>query len=53
MPQMAPMNWIFLYLMFFLIMILSFYKIFYMFVNNNETDHVNTANSYNTLPWKW
>nr|YP_010414110.1 ATP synthase F0 subunit 8 [Omophron limbatum]URQ84652.1 ATP synthase F0 subunit 8 [Omophron limbatum] len=52
MPQMAPMNWMFLYLMFSLIFLLFNFMNYYLFmIKNNKTNINKIMKFYNN--WKW
>nr|ARH54889.1 ATP synthase F0 subunit 8 [Bradycellus ruficollis] len=53
MPQMAPMNWLFLYLMFTIIFMLFNFLNYYMFLIKNKNNL--TKNNYmnKILEWKW
>nr|ANJ70467.1 ATP synthase F0 subunit 8 [Hydroporus obscurus] len=52
MPQMAPMNWLILYLIFSLIFILFNFLNYYLFLINSKKNFINKIlkNSFN---WKW
>nr|QRV62418.1 ATP synthase F0 subunit 8 [Graptodytes pictus] len=52
MPQMAPMNWILLYMMFSFIFILFNFMNFYIFMINKNTDP-NKNIFKKILNWKW
>nr|QRW36231.1 ATP synthase F0 subunit 8 [Deronectes angusi] len=52
MPQMAPMNWLFLYIFFFFILILFNFMTFYLFLIKNKYSENNIINTNNHL-WKW
>nr|ALO77399.1 ATP synthase F0 subunit 8 [Agonum muelleri] len=54
MPQMAPMNWLFLYLMFTLIFFLFNFLNYYMFLAKNNNDNMKNNNYIKKiLNWKW
>nr|QRW36257.1 ATP synthase F0 subunit 8 [Deronectes hispanicus] len=52
MPQMAPMNWLILYMFFFIILIMFNFMTYYMFLLKNKLDIKNKINSKKFL-WKW
>nr|QRV62369.1 ATP synthase F0 subunit 8 [Boreonectes macedonicus] len=52
MPQMAPMNWLILYLFFSLIFILFNFLNYYMFLSSSHINNINKF-SMKTLNWKW
>nr|YP_010271031.1 ATP synthase F0 subunit 8 [Scarites subterraneus]UFR82461.1 ATP synthase F0 subunit 8 [Scarites subterraneus]UJY97976.1 ATP synthase F0 subunit 8 [Scarites subterraneus] len=53
MPQMAPMNWLFLYMFFILIFLLFNFFNYYMFLIKNNK-HLNNKNySIKIMNWKW
>nr|ARH54588.1 ATP synthase F0 subunit 8 [Pogonus iridipennis] len=53
MPQMAPMSWIFLYIMFTMIFLMFNFLNYYLFLikNNEMTELKNFKNKM--LNWKW
>nr|YP_010472500.1 ATP synthase F0 subunit 8 [Nipponoharpalus discrepans]UVG42124.1 ATP synthase F0 subunit 8 [Nipponoharpalus discrepans] len=52
MPQMAPMNWLILYLLFTMIFLLFNFLNYYMFLIKNKNYFLkNYMNK--TLEWKW
>nr|QRV62430.1 ATP synthase F0 subunit 8 [Graptodytes pietrii] len=52
MPQMAPMNWIILYMMFSIIFILFNFMNFYIFMINKNTNKQKNIFKKN-FNWKW
>nr|QRW36296.1 ATP synthase F0 subunit 8 [Graptodytes varius] len=52
MPQMAPMNWIILYMMFSIIFILFNFMNFYIFMINKNSDKKKNIFK-KILNWKW
>nr|ANJ70480.1 ATP synthase F0 subunit 8 [Hydroporus erythrocephalus] len=52
MPQMAPMNWMILYIFFSFIFILFNFLNYYLFMINSKKNNINKIlnNSFN---WKW
>nr|YP_010166689.1 ATP synthase F0 subunit 8 [Nebrioporus vagrans]QRV62780.1 ATP synthase F0 subunit 8 [Nebrioporus vagrans] len=52
MPQMAPMNWIILYMFFSLMFIFFNFMNYYMFMINSKTEKMNKILDKN-LSWKW
>nr|YP_010166676.1 ATP synthase F0 subunit 8 [Mystonectes coelamboides]QRV62767.1 ATP synthase F0 subunit 8 [Mystonectes coelamboides] len=52
MPQMAPMNWLILYMFFSAIFILFNFLNYYMFLINNKNNTLNKLNM-KTMYWKW
>nr|ANJ70545.1 ATP synthase F0 subunit 8 [Liopterus haemorrhoidalis] len=52
MPQMAPMNWLFLYFLFSLIFMLFNFMNYYMFMIKNKTNNLQNFIK-KTLNWKW
>nr|QRV62396.1 ATP synthase F0 subunit 8 [Deronectes parvicollis] len=52
MPQMAPMNWLFLYMFFFVILIMFNFMTYYMFLLKNNNLSLNKINKKN-YSWKW
>nr|WRW10879.1 ATP synthase F0 subunit 8 [Chlaenius naeviger] len=54
MPQMAPMNWLFLYLMFTMIfMMFNFFNYYMFLIKNNKTIMKNNKFINKILDWKW
>nr|YP_010710213.1 ATP synthase F0 subunit 8 [Dyscolus oreas]WCS91654.1 ATP synthase F0 subunit 8 [Dyscolus oreas]WCS91667.1 ATP synthase F0 subunit 8 [Dyscolus oreas] len=53
MPQMAPMNWLFLYLMFTFIFFLFNFLNYYMFLIKNIKGNLNNNFTKKFLNWKW
>nr|AYR05251.1 ATP synthase F0 subunit 8 [Harpalinae sp. 2 ACP-2013] len=54
MPQMAPMNWLFLYFMFTVTFLLFNFLTYYLFLikNNNISNNLTNISS-KMLNWKW
>nr|AYW52288.1 ATP synthase F0 subunit 8 [Lebiini sp. 2 ACP-2013] len=53
MPQMAPMNWLFLYFMFTMIfMIFNFFN-YYMFLMNNKKIIIKNNYIKKIINWMW
>nr|QRV62605.1 ATP synthase F0 subunit 8 [Nectoboreus dolerosus] len=52
MPQMAPMNWLMLYMFFSLIFIIFNFLNYYMFITNNQSNKPISLNK-KMLYWKW
>nr|QRV62384.1 ATP synthase F0 subunit 8 [Deronectes doriae] len=52
MPQMAPMNWLTLYLFFLFILIMFNFMTYYMFLLKNKFNIKNKIYS-NNFSWKW
>nr|QRV62450.1 ATP synthase F0 subunit 8 [Hydroporus apenninus] len=52
MPQMAPMNWLILYMFFSLTFIMFNFLNYYLFLINNKNNNINKflKKSFN---WKW
>nr|QRW36348.1 ATP synthase F0 subunit 8 [Hydroporus sp. IBE<ESP> AN585] len=52
MPQMAPMNWLILYIFFSLVFILFNFMNYYLFLINKKNNNINKLlkKSFN---WKW
>nr|ARH54055.1 ATP synthase F0 subunit 8 [Agabus uliginosus] len=53
MPQMAPMNWLFLYIFFSIIFILFNFLNYYMFIINNNKIYNNNNLLKKIFNWKW
>nr|YP_010472513.1 ATP synthase F0 subunit 8 [Harpalus anxius]UVG42137.1 ATP synthase F0 subunit 8 [Harpalus anxius] len=53
MPQMAPMNWLFLYLMFTIIFLLFNFLNYYMFLIKNKKNMIKNNYINKILEWKW
>nr|YP_010043005.1 ATP synthase F0 subunit 8 [Dineutus mellyi]QPC56765.1 ATP synthase F0 subunit 8 [Dineutus mellyi] len=53
MPQMAPMNWLFLYFLFSIIFFLFNFMNYYIFLINNKKNNTNQQISIKKLNWKW
>nr|UPX88613.1 ATP synthase F0 subunit 8 [Pterostichus melanarius] len=54
MPQMAPMNWWFLYIMFMLIFLMFNFINYYMFLIKNYSDSIKNNNYISKIVnWKW
>nr|YP_009694387.1 ATP synthase F0 subunit 8 [Pterostichus niger]ANJ70623.1 ATP synthase F0 subunit 8 [Pterostichus niger]QEI26047.1 ATP synthase F0 subunit 8 [Pterostichus niger] len=53
MPQMAPMNWLFLYMFFLLIFFFMNFINYYMFLIKNTNLIKNNKFISKTLNWKW
>nr|ARH54864.1 ATP synthase F0 subunit 8 [Anisodactylus poeciloides] len=53
MPQMAPMNWLFLYLMFTIIFLLFNFLNYYMFLIKNKNNMIKNNYINKILEWKW
>nr|YP_009707845.1 ATP synthase F0 subunit 8 [Harpalus sinicus]QEU52723.1 ATP synthase F0 subunit 8 [Harpalus sinicus] len=53
MPQMAPMNWLFLYLMFTIIFLLFNFLNYYMFLIKNNNNMIKNNYINKILEWKW
>nr|ASN66005.1 ATP synthase F0 subunit 8 [Scarites buparius] len=52
MPQMAPMNWLILYIFFIMIFMLFNFFNYYMFLIKNNTNDEKTF-TIKILNWKW
>nr|YP_010625950.1 ATP synthase F0 subunit 8 [Sininocellia chikun]WBK02696.1 ATP synthase F0 subunit 8 [Sininocellia chikun] len=52
MPQMAPMNWFFLYVLFIIIFILFMTKNYYFLMNNFKSMNY-LSKKFNKNSWKW
>nr|ALO76243.1 ATP synthase F0 subunit 8 [Craspedophorus nobilis] len=53
MPQMAPMNWLFLYLMFTIIfMMFNFFNYYMFLIKNNKMMKTNKFLN-KSMDWKW
>nr|AXS66415.1 ATP synthase F0 subunit 8 [Caraboidea sp. KM-2017] len=53
MPQMAPMNWLFLYIMFTMIFLLFNFLNYYMFLIKNTKISIKNNYLSKILNWKW
>nr|YP_010472526.1 ATP synthase F0 subunit 8 [Harpalus griseus]UVG42150.1 ATP synthase F0 subunit 8 [Harpalus griseus] len=53
MPQMAPMNWLFLYLMFTIIFLLFNFLNYFMFLIQNKKKSIKNIFFNKILEWKW
>nr|YP_009755822.1 ATP synthase F0 subunit 8 [Harpalus pensylvanicus]QIQ23153.1 ATP synthase F0 subunit 8 [Harpalus pensylvanicus] len=53
MPQMAPMNWLLLYLMFTIIFLLFNFLNYYMFLIQNKKILIKNNFLNKILEWKW
>nr|ANJ70234.1 ATP synthase F0 subunit 8 [Calathus melanocephalus] len=53
MPQMAPMNWLFLYIMFTLIFLMFNFLNYYMFMIKNPSNIKENNYISKILNWKW
>nr|YP_010507210.1 ATP synthase F0 subunit 8 [Amara ovata]UXF64361.1 ATP synthase F0 subunit 8 [Amara ovata] len=53
MPQMAPMNWLFLYIMFNIIFLMFNFFNYYMFLIKNTMKSNKNNNIFKNLNWKW
>nr|QNE86000.1 ATP synthase F0 subunit 8 [Platambus maculatus] len=53
MPQMAPMNWMFLYIFFSMTFMLFNFINYYMFIVNNNMNKINNKFNNKYLNWKW
>nr|YP_009441672.1 ATP synthase F0 subunit 8 [Amara communis]AOY39191.1 ATP synthase F0 subunit 8 [Amara communis] len=53
MPQMAPMNWLFLYIMFNMIFLMFNFLNYYMFLIKNTMNTFKNKNITKKLNWKW
>nr|QLD97170.1 ATP synthase F0 subunit 8 [Ixodes rubicundus] len=51
MPQIFPMNWIFLYILFSLILILNFINMFFFIMNKNYKNYLNIQKKMFFLKW--
>nr|YP_003204828.1 ATP synthase F0 subunit 8 [Macrogyrus oblongus]ACO92541.1 ATP synthase F0 subunit 8 [Macrogyrus oblongus] len=52
MPQMAPMNWLFLYFLFTMIFLMFNFMNYYIFMINSKI-HSIMKNKINKMNWKW
>nr|ARH54432.1 ATP synthase F0 subunit 8 [Lebia chlorocephala] len=53
MPQMAPMNWLFLYFMFTLIFLFINFLNYYMFLIENSKESTSNNFLIKISNWKW
>nr|ANJ70636.1 ATP synthase F0 subunit 8 [Pterostichus madidus] len=53
MPQMAPMNWLFLYMFFTMIFIMFNFMNYYMFLIKNPNLIKNNKHINKIMNWKW
>nr|ALO77459.1 ATP synthase F0 subunit 8 [Gyrinidae sp. GENSP01] len=53
MPQMAPMNWLFLYMLFTAIFFMFNFMNYYIFIINNKTNNSTNKNITKFMNWKW
>nr|QFQ51706.1 ATP synthase F0 subunit 8 [Psorodonotus venosus] len=56
MPQMSPMSWLFLFIMFSLALIVFAVKTYFTFEVNtitNTSQPITNINLKKSLPWKW
>nr|QRW36413.1 ATP synthase F0 subunit 8 [Sanfilippodytes vilis] len=52
MPQMAPMNWLILYIFFSIIFIMFNFINYYMFISESKLNNINKI-MLKSLNWKW
>nr|QRW36400.1 ATP synthase F0 subunit 8 [Sanfilippodytes adelardi] len=52
MPQMAPMNWLILYMFFSMVFILFNFMNYYMFISESKLNNIKKISS-KSLNWKW
>nr|YP_010626132.1 ATP synthase F0 subunit 8 [Inocellia hainanica]WBK02956.1 ATP synthase F0 subunit 8 [Inocellia hainanica] len=52
MPQMAPMNWLILYIMFIMLYLLFMTKNYYLIKINFKSMNLKNLNTYKNF-WKW
>nr|YP_010166650.1 ATP synthase F0 subunit 8 [Leconectes striatellus]QRV62741.1 ATP synthase F0 subunit 8 [Leconectes striatellus] len=53
MPQMAPMNWMILYMLFSVIFITFNFLNYYMFLINKQIKNNNNKINFKSINWKW
>nr|YP_006665925.1 ATP synthase F0 subunit 8 [Leucoptera malifoliella]AER38730.1 ATP synthase F0 subunit 8 [Leucoptera malifoliella]WMX20533.1 ATP synthase F0 subunit 8 [Leucoptera malifoliella] len=53
MPQMMPINWIFLFFFSVLLMILFNIMNYYIIINKNNLNNKNLKFNFNHFFWKW
>nr|YP_010596812.1 ATP synthase F0 subunit 8 [Stenocephus fraxini]WAK85071.1 ATP synthase F0 subunit 8 [Stenocephus fraxini] len=56
MPQMAPMYWVFLLIMFSIMLMVCISLIYFLFIPSTPPQKINLINmnnNNNNLPWKW
>nr|YP_010999484.1 ATP synthase F0 subunit 8 [Synuchus nitidus]WPM98396.1 ATP synthase F0 subunit 8 [Synuchus nitidus] len=53
MPQMAPMNWLFLYFIFTLIFLMFNFLNYYMYLIKNSNNSIKNNYLSKMLNWKW
>nr|AML25750.1 ATP synthase F0 subunit 8 [Carabidae sp. BMNH 1274270] len=53
MPQMAPMSWLFLYIMFTIIFMIFNFLNYYLFMKNNKTNNLKFNYKNKFMNWKW